>query len=180
MAVNGNSRFSQSNWVQRPCQEIKQTTWLGLAASLSHCLGLCLYATNRAPSDVGMPPTWKKGSHLPSGTTKLGNLRDGHNSITAPTAEPDLWDSSALFWEPTQGCQKCDRVQRYARWIGRLSHQSSDLSHPHNPLQKVVIHALLDTRFKGMQVVTYPTNCQTTEVRLTKSSPKMVWLHAHE
>ena len=48
-------------------------------------------------SDVGTPPTWEKGSHLPAGTTKLGNLRDGCNSVTAPTAEPDLQDSSAPF-----------------------------------------------------------------------------------
>ena len=74
----------------------------------------------------------------------------------------------------------CDRVHRYARWIDRLLHQSSDLSCPCNVLQKVLIHASLDTGFKGMQVVTYPTNWQTTEVRLTKSSPKMVWVHAHE
>ena len=65
----------------------------------------------------------------------------------------------------------CDRwVHRYARWIGRLSHQSSNLSCSHNMLQKVVICALLDTRFKGIQIVTYLINCQTTEVRLTKSS----------
>ena len=61
---------------------------------------------------------------------------------------------------------------QYSRWIGRLSHQSSNLSHPCNLLQKVVICALLNTGFKGMQVVNYPTNCQTTEVRLTKSSQK--------
>ena len=66
----------------------------------------------------------------------------------------------------------CDRVHRYARWIGRLSHQSSDLSCPCNLLWKVVIHALLDTRFKVMQVVTYPTNCWTTQVILTKKFPK--------
>ena len=47
-------------------------------------------------SDVGMPPIWEKGSHLPQGTTKLGKLRDGHNSATAPTAEPDLGSSSLL------------------------------------------------------------------------------------
>ena len=41
-------------------------------------------------SDVGMPPTWEKGSHLPPGTTKLGNLRDSRDSVTAPTAKPDL------------------------------------------------------------------------------------------
>ena len=50
VAVNWNSRYSHSIWVQRPWQEIKQTTWFGVAASLSHCLGLYLYATNRAPS----------------------------------------------------------------------------------------------------------------------------------
>ena len=63
-------------------------------------------------------------------------------------------------------------MHRYSRWIGGPSHKSSDLSCLHNPLQKVVIHALLDTRFKGIQVVTYPTNCQTTNVILTKVFPK--------
>ena len=62
--------------------------------------------------DVGIPPTWEKGSHLPPGTTKLGKLRDGHNSTAAPTAIPDLGFSSLLggCWsvEPSQGCQKCD------------------------------------------------------------------------
>ena len=52
VAVNWNSRFSHSIWVQRPWQEIKQTTWFELATSLSHCLGLHLYATNRAPSQM--------------------------------------------------------------------------------------------------------------------------------
>ena len=63
-------------------------------------------------------------------------------------------------------------VLRYARWIGELSHQSSDLSCLHNLLQKVVIRALLNTRFKGIQVVYYLTNCQTTNVMLTKVFPK--------
>ena len=92
-------------------------------------------------SDVGMPPTWEKGSHLPPGTTKLGNLRDSRDSVTAPKAKPDLGFSSSMLrecWsvEHTQGCQKCDRVHRYTRWIGRLSHQTSDLSHPCNLLPK--------------------------------------------
>ena len=63
-------------------------------------------------------------------------------------------------------------MHRYARQIGGLSHQSSDLSCLRNPLWKVVIRALLDTEFKGIQVVTYPTNCQTTKVMLTKVFPK--------
>ena len=45
-----------------------------------------------------------------------------------------------------------------------FSLQSSNLSHPHNLLQKVVICVLLNTGFKGMQVVTHPTNYQTTKV----------------
>ena len=36
-------------------------------------------------------------------------------------------------------------VHRYAGWIGGLSHQSSNLSHLCNLLQKVVIRALSDT-----------------------------------
>ena len=52
-------------------------------------------------SSMGMPPTWEKGSHLPPGTTKLGNLRDGHDSITAPTAEPDLGFFSSVL-SPTR------------------------------------------------------------------------------
>ena len=63
-------------------------------------------------------------------------------------------------------------VHRCARWIGRLSHQSRDLSCPCNLLWKVVICASLNTRFKGMQVVTYLTNYQTTEVIPTKKFPK--------
>ena len=70
---------------------------------------------------------------------------------------------------------------RYARWICGLSHQSSDLSYLHNLLWKVVICALLDTGFKGIQVVNYPTNYQTTKVMLTKVFPKSLgactWIH---
>ena len=50
-------------------------------------------------SDVGMPPTWEKGSHLPPGSTNLGKLRDGHDSAAAPTAKPDPGSSSLL-----EGC----------------------------------------------------------------------------
>ena len=52
VAVNWNFKYSHSKWVQRPWQEMKQTTWFELTASLSHCLGLCLYTTNRAPSQM--------------------------------------------------------------------------------------------------------------------------------
>ena len=116
------------------------------------------------PLRQGMPPTWEKGSHLPPGTTKLGKLRDGHSSATAPTAIPYLGFSSSVLGEycsvkPTQGCQKCDRG-----CTGTLD----GLVGSHTRLviystlaiccQRVVICALLNTRFKGMQVVTYPAN----------------------
>ena len=87
-----------------------------MAASLPHHLGICLYATNRGSfTDVGMPPTWEKGNHLPPRTTKLCNLRNGHNSVTAPSVKPDLGFSSRHEGHcsdeltnlgPTQGCQK--------------------------------------------------------------------------
>ena len=32
--------------------KIEQTTWFELAMSFSHCLGLCLYATKRTPSQT--------------------------------------------------------------------------------------------------------------------------------
>ena len=45
-------------------------------------------------ADVQMPPTWEKGNHLPPRTTKLYNLRNGHDSVTAPTTKSDLGFSS--------------------------------------------------------------------------------------
>ena len=64
-------------------------------------------------TNVGMPPTREKGNHFPLRTTKLCNLRNGLNSITAPTVKPDLgcssWYKGCCSVEPTQGCQKCDR-----------------------------------------------------------------------
>ena len=123
------------------------------------------------PLRCGDASNLEKGSHLPPGNTKLGNLRDSHDLPQLPLLN-QIFRILLLCVEPTQGCQKCDRVHRYTRWIGGLSHQSSNLSHLYNLLWKVVIHALLDIRFKGVQVVTYLTNCQTTKIALTKVFPK--------
>ena len=64
-------------------------------------------------TNMGIPPTREKDSHLPPRTTKLCNLRNGRNSITAPSVKPDPGFSSqyeeCCYVEPTQGCQKCDR-----------------------------------------------------------------------
>ena len=45
-----------------------------------------------------------------------------------------------------------DQAHRDARWIGGLSHQSSDLSCICNLLQMVVICTFSDTGFEGIQV----------------------------
>ena len=52
----------------------------------------------------------------------------------------------------------CDSLHRDARWIGGLSHQSSDLSHLHNLLHKVVIRACSDTGFEWIKVANYLAN----------------------
>ena len=159
---------------------MKQTPWFGLATSLSCSLGLhLLYHKQGSLSDVGTPPTWEKGSHLPPGTIKFGNLRDSCNSITAPTAKPDLGFFSSVSSPP----RDARNVTGHTGMLGELVGSHTKVAiYPTYTIcsQKVVICALLDTGFKGMQVVTYPTNCQTTEVRLTKSSPKKIWVHAHQ
>ena len=66
-----------------------------MAASLPCSLGIHLYTTNGGSfTNVGVPPTWEKGNHLPPRTTKLCNLRNGCNSVTAPSVKPDLGFSS--------------------------------------------------------------------------------------
>ena len=172
VAANWNSRFGHSNWVQWPWQEMKQTTWFGLAMSLSHCLGLHLYATSGAPSQMwGCLPLGRK---VVTETTKLGNLRNSCDPSQLPLVNQTSGFFSSVSMRDHLGMPEMWQglVHRYARWICWLSHQSSDLSHLCNSLQKVVICALLDTRLKGMQVVAYPTNCQTTKVILTKVFPK--------
>ena len=114
-------------------------------------------------SDMGMPPTWKKGSHLHPGTTKHGKLRDSQDSVTAPTAKPDPGFFSLLggCWsvEPTQGCQKCHRVCTVTL-DGLVGSQTRLAIYPTLAIccWRVVICASLNTGFKGIQVVTYPAN----------------------
>ena len=86
MAVNRNSRYGHSMWAQRPWQEIMYTTESDMTASLPQSLGIHFFATNWGSCTyMGMLPTREKGSHLPPRTTKLCNLRNGHDSVTAPT-----------------------------------------------------------------------------------------------
>ena len=126
-----------------------------------------------------MPPIWEKGSHLPTGTTKLGKLRDSQDFTAAPTAKPDLGSSSLLGGccsvEPTQGCQKCDSsvwVHRYTRWTGRLSPQTSDLSQPCNPLPEGCYPRLTQYQVQGDVGSDLPGYHQITKFTLTESSPE--------
>ena len=140
-------------------------------------------------SDVGMPPTWEKGSHLPPGSTKLGKLRDGHDSTTAPTAKPDLGFPSLLWgcWsvEPTQGCQKCDRSWEVGTGTldGLVGSHTRLAIYPTLAIcyQRVVICALLNTRFKGMEVVTYPANVKQLKSHWLKVPQKglgtCIWIN---
>ena len=110
---------------------------------------------------VGLLLTWEKAvTYLPK-PPDFGNLRDGHEPSQLPLPH-QTFRLLPLCFEPTQRCQKCDRSHRDARWISGLSHQSRDLSHLHYSLQKVVVCACSDMRFKQHKVVNYLANLQTT------------------
>ena len=165
VAVNWKSRFSHSIWPQRPWQEIKTNHLLWVSHILVTLFGtLFICHQGGYLSNMGTPPTWEKGSHFPPGTTKLGNLRDSCDSFTAPTAKPDLGFSSSMLRqcrsvESTQGCQKCDRW--CTGMLDKLVGSHTKLAiYPTLTIccQRVVICASLNTRFKGMQVVTYLAN----------------------
>ena len=61
---------------------------------------------------------------------------------------------------------------RYTRWTGRLSHQTSNLSCPHNPLPEGCDLCSLNTRFKGNVGSDLPSYHQITKVTLTEGSPE--------
>ena len=108
-------------------------------------------------ADVWMPPTWEKVVTYLLKPLDFGNLRDGHN-LSQLLLPNQIFRILPLCIKPTQECQKCDKLHRDARWIGGLSHQSSNLSHLCNLLQKVVIWACSNTGFEGIKVVNYLAN----------------------
>ena len=157
VAMNWNSGSSHTNWAQRPWQEIRKhlVCISHIFIMLIGTLFICHQWGSLA--GMGMPPTWEKVVTYLLKPLDFGNLRDGHNPSQLLLPNP-IFRILPLCIESTQGCQKCDRSHRDARWIGGLSQQSSNLSCLCNPLWKVVICACSDTRFKGIKVVNYLAN----------------------
>ena len=52
---------------------------------------------------MGMLPTWEKGSHLPSWTTRFWQFKGQSWTVTAPTAKPGLQNSSTLYHQAHPG-----------------------------------------------------------------------------
>ena len=72
VAVNWNSRMSSYNWAQRPTQENKDTNGLVVTMSFPQWVGnpvICQQPDSF--TDVGTLPTWEKGTHQPSCTTRV-------------------------------------------------------------------------------------------------------------
>ena len=157
-AVNWNSGSSHMNRVQKPWQEMKKNTWFALTTSLTCWLRLCLYTTNGVPLQMWGHLLPRKRQSLTSLNHLIWQFKGWSWSITAPTAKPDFQDSSTLYWAHPGTPEMWQVTQGHARWIGGLSHQSSNLSCLCNLLQKIVICAYSDTRFEGIQVVNYPAN----------------------
>ena len=63
-------------------------------------------------------------------------------------------------------------VHRYTRWTGRLSHQTSNLSHPCNLLLKGCDLCFAQYWVQGDVGSDLPSFHQTTKVTLTKGSPE--------
>ena len=157
LAMNWNSASSHTNQVQRPLQEIKNHL------VCVNCIFFMLIGTPfichqwGSLTDVGMPPTWEKVVTYLLEPPDFGNKRDSHDPSQLPLPN-QTFRILPLCFKPTQGHKKCDRLHRDARWIGGLSHQSSNLSCLCNPLQKVVVHARSDTGFKWHEVANDQAN----------------------
>ena len=104
VTVNWNSRSSHMNGVQKPWQKWKKNTWLVLATSLSHWLGLHLWHRRGSLADMGMPPTWVKVVTNLLQPLDFGSLRMGvicHSSLLPN----QIFRILPLCIKPTRGCQ---------------------------------------------------------------------------
>ena len=128
-----------------------------MATSLSCHRGIHLYATNGGSfTNVGMPPTREKGSHLPPRTTKLCNLRNGRDSNTAPTVN-QIWDSllsmkDAAVLSPTRDARNVTGPHYWGgtgTLVRLVDSHTMLVIYPTHAIcyRRVVICASLDTRF---------------------------------
>ena len=69
-------------------------------------------------------------------------------------------------------CDSSVGVHRYTRWTGRLSHQTSNLSHPHNLLPEGCDSCFAQYQVQGDVGTDLPSYHQTTKVTLTEGSPE--------
>ena len=86
----------------------KEITEFALTMSYPQWLGILLSATKGLPHRCGDTSDLGKGSHQPSETTRYGNLRDGCKPLQLLLPD-QTFSVLPLCFEPTQGCQKCDR-----------------------------------------------------------------------
>ena len=75
-------------------------------------------------------------------------------------------------------CNSSLGVHRYTRWTGRLSHQTSNLSHPCNPLPEGCDLCFTRYQVQGDVDSDLPGYHQTTKVTLTEgSSERSGYIH---
>ena len=131
VVMNWNSRWiSSHNLGARALTRNKETTGFVLTTSYPWWLGVSLYTTNGLPSRLGDTSDLGKGSHWPSWTTRYGNLRDGHD-LPQLLLFNQTFRILPLHFEPTQGCQKCDRC---SGTLGGLVGSPKQQFIPHAPI----------------------------------------------
>ena len=118
--------------MQRPMQENEEMTRFVLAMSNPQWVGDLLNCHKWNPLQV-----WRHFQpghrYLPAlSNHQIGNLRDGCKPSQPEAAKPDLWDYGA-FYEPTQGCQKCDSL--WGCWMDSV----------HSLRLQFILHALLSS-----------------------------------
>ena len=116
-------------------------------------MGVHLSTTNRLLYRCGDTSDLGKGSHLPSQTTC--QFKGQLQTTTAPTAKPDLRDSSTLFCAHPVMPENVMAVGD-TRWIGGLTKVAI------YPAPKGCGPCHSATRSEGYKVANYLVNLQTT------------------
>ena len=98
VAMNWNSRTSHTNQMQRPLQEMKKPPGLHWPCLFQVDWDSVYTPLMGIPHRHGDTSYLGKGSHLPPWTTGFWQFKGWSWSVTAPTAKPDLQDSSTLYW----------------------------------------------------------------------------------